>query len=85
MKEKKSVFERLEAEVISETEDYIKEKVTKKVIKIGEVSVAFLVGFILVIVGIINLIGHFYPNLSYGYNYLLVGGLFLLIGVLLKI
>lgn len=83
-KKESSVFERLEAEVVSEASDFVKEKVTKKIIKVGEVSVSFLLAFVLIIVGVAELIGSFVPVLAGGFNYLLMGVLFLVIGGILK-
>lgn len=85
MAKKKGVFERLEAEVISETENYVKNKVKKNVIKFGEISVAFLVGFLLIVIGVVELIGVYFPSLSGGFNYLIIGVLFLIVAILLKV
>lgn len=85
MAKQKGVFEKLEAEVISETEDFIKGKFKKNMLKLGEVSIAFLTGFLLVVVGLVELLAVYYPNLSGGFNYLLIGVLFLIVGLLLKV
>ncbi len=83
-KEKKSIFERLEEEVIQEVGDCVKNKVKKKLFRIGEMSVAFLVGFLLIIVGVVELTAFYLPVLDNGLSYLLFGGMFLLIGLILK-
>lgn len=85
MAKQKGVFEKLEAEVISETEDFIKGKFKKNMLKLGEVSIAFLTGFLLVIIGLVELLAVYYPNLAGGFNYLLIGVLFLIVGLLLKV
>lgn len=83
-KEKSSFFEKLEAEVVKEAGDYVKQKVKKKAIRIGEVSLSFLFAFVLIIIGLAQMLASFVPFLENGLNYLLLGVLFLLIGMMLK-
>lgn len=85
MAKKKSAFERLEGEIITETENYVKGRFKRNMLKLGEVSLAFLAGFLLITVGMVELIAVYFPILEGGFNYLLMGILFLLVGILLKI
>jgi len=82
---KKTLFEKVEAEVINETKDYFKSKVQKKIIRIGELSILILISFILISIGVSAIIGNMFPILAGGYSYLLIGILLLLISYLLKI
>lgn len=84
MDKKKSFTETIEAEILHHAQDYVKEKVTKKIIRVGEVSVSFLLGFILLIIGIVEIVGKTFPVLEGGFNYLIFGILFLLVGFMLK-
>jgi hypothetical protein len=88
-KKKESLFEKVEAEVLegakSYAKSYVKEKVTSKLVRVGEISVSFLLGFILLIIGIVQIVGHYFPVLDNGFNYLIFGVLFLLIGMMLKV
>ncbi len=84
MTKKKSFFEKLEAEIINDAGAYVKDKVTRKVIRVGEVSIAFLFAFILIIIGIAQLLEGFFPILENGLNYIVLGFLFFLIALILK-
>lgn len=83
-KKQQSTFERIEAEVFREAGNYVKDKVRKKVYRIGEMSLAFLFAFVLIIIGLAQFIGSLVPYLDNGLNYMLLGALFLIIGLILK-
>ena len=84
MKKKKSFMEALEGEVINEAGNYVKRKVTSRAVRIGEMSAAFLIGFVLLIIGVAELLPSVFPILEDGYNYIILGILFLIIGMVLK-
>ena len=71
--------------MVNEAGEYIRSKVKKKVLRFGEISILIMLGFILISFGIANILASFYPLLSGGYNYLIVGILFLMASFLLKI
>lgn len=81
---KKSFADTIEAEIFHEAAGYVKDKVKRKILKIGEVSISFLTAFLLIIVGMVELIGTHFPILQGGYNYLLFGVFFLVAGMILK-
>ena len=83
-KKQSSTFEKIEAEVLREAGNYVKDKVKRKVMRIGEMSLAFLFAFVLIIIGLAQFIGSLVPYLDNGLNYMLLGVLFLLIGLLLR-
>ncbi len=82
---KKGVFEVIEAQVMREAGNFVKDKVKKKVLRIGEISILIILGFILISFGIANLLASFYPMLAQGYNYLLLGIIFLIISFVLRV
>lgn len=84
-KEKKSAFEKLEAEIVHEAGEFVKEKVKRKVLRIGEISILIILGFMLISFGIASLLANYYPILSGGYSYLLIGVLFLIISYIMKV
>lgn len=83
-KKKESFFEKVEAEVVGAAGSYIKEKVTRKIIKLGEFSVLALLAMIMISIGIANLIGFYFPELNNGLNYIFLGMLFLISGFIIK-
>ncbi len=85
MAQKKSFFEKVEAQVIGKTEDYIKEKVQKKLYRIGEFSILIVLGFFLISFGIAQLIAYFFPILSNGWSFLIIGVILLLIAMLMNV
>ncbi|MFW5704678.1 MAG: hypothetical protein ACOCXG_02440 [Nanoarchaeota archaeon] len=76
--QKKSFFESLQGEVVKEAGDYVKNRIKKKAIRIGEISLFATTAFILMVLGVTNLLGYFFPLLSPGYNYLLMAVVFLI-------
>lgn len=78
-----SVFEKLEAEVVKEAGNYVKDKVRRKVMRIGEISILVIMGFILLSFGLATLIGSYFPMLDNGLNFLILGIALLLIGYLM--
>lgn len=83
-KESKSFFEKVEGEILQGAQNYVKEKVTKKIIKIGEFSVMVFMAFILICFGVAYLIGHYFPLLDNGLNFILLGVIFLIVGFIIK-
>jgi uncharacterized membrane protein HdeD (DUF308 family) len=81
---KKTLFDRVEEKGVEMARDYVKEKVTKKIIRIGEMSIAFLLAAIFLTIGIVELTAHFLPFLQGGWNYLIFGIFFLIIALILK-
>lgn len=84
MAKKKSFFDRIEEKGLEMAGDYVKEKVTKKLIRISEMSFAFLMAGILLTIGIVELVATYLPVLQGGWNYLLFGVVFLFVGLILK-
>jgi len=82
---KKGFFEKVEAEVVNQAKGYVKEKITNKIIKYGEISILVLLSFILISIGISSILANTFPILSGGYSYILLGVVFLLISLALKI
>lgn len=84
-KEKKGIFETLEAEVVREAGAYVKDKVQRKILRISEISMLIILGFFLISFGLAQFIGAQYPILPQGASYMLLGIVFLLISYSLKI
>jgi len=82
---KKSLFEKVEAEVIDAGKEYVETKIKRKAIRIGEISVLVILAFILISIGLSQLIANTYPTLTGGYSYILLGFIYLLVGFLLNI
>ncbi|MCA9487088.1 hypothetical protein H6501_06130 [Candidatus Woesearchaeota archaeon] len=80
----KKIFERFEAELVHQAKGYVRDRVTKKLIQIGEVSLAFFMAFLLLVLGLAQILGTYVSFLSGGWNYLLLGACFLLVGLVLK-
>ncbi|MCA9459772.1 MAG: hypothetical protein KC550_04460 [Nanoarchaeota archaeon] len=85
MVKKSSFFEKVEAEVISEAGNYVKEKAKKKLIHIGEFSILVILGIFLITFGLGKVIETHVPYLDGGYAYLILGLLFLIIGSRIRI
>lgn len=83
-KSKNSFFEKVEAEVLEGATGYIKEKVGSKVVKWGEFSLFVLLAFICISIGVAELIGFYFSELSMGFNYILLGMLFLILSVFIR-
>jgi hypothetical protein len=84
-KKKSAILEKIETEVVKGAEDFVKGKIKKKIYRLGEISMLIVIGFILISFGVAILLANFYPVLSGGYNFLVLGVIFLLISFLLKI
>jgi hypothetical protein len=84
MVQKKSFFEKVEAEVVSAGKSYVEQKVKKNLIKFGEISILVILAMFLITFGIGNLIGFYFPVLANGLNYVILGVIFLLVGMLLN-
>lgn len=65
-------------------EQYVEEKITNKLIKIGEVSVAFFFGIVCVIVGTAQFIASQLNFLENGLNYVLIGSILLVVAYFLS-
>lgn len=83
-KKKSSFFESVEAEIIDQAKDIVKDKVKKKAIQIGEISALVILGAFLISIGIASLISLYFPQTAGGFNYIILGGLFLITGFLMK-
>lgn len=84
VRKQKSVFEKVEAEVVGAAGSYIKEKVTKKILKFGEFSILVLLAFIMISFGIASLLGVYFPELNNGLNFVLLGMLYLVVGFMIR-
>lgn len=65
-------------------DEYIKKNVTQKVVRYGEMSLAFLMGCILVLVGLAQFIASQISFLENGLNYIVLGSILLLIAYFLS-
>ena len=83
-KRKESPFERVEAEVMQGAQDYLKGSVWKRIKKYGEFSLLAFIGFILISMGLAEVLATFFPTLQGGFSYLVLGVLYLVIGFLIK-
>jgi hypothetical protein len=82
------VFEKIEAEVLSEAHDYMNYKtnqVKRKAIRIGEISALVLLGFFLLSFGAAALLATYFPALSGGYSYVILGVVFVVISLMIKV
>lgn len=84
VKEKRGIFERVEAEVVDAAKAYAGEKIKKNLIKFGEISALVVLAMFLISFGIADLLGFYFPELANGLNYVILGVLFLLVGMLLN-
>ncbi len=84
VKEKKGIFERVEAEVVSAAKSYASEKIKKNLIKFGEISALVVLAMFLISFGIADLIAFYVPALANGLSYVILGVLFLLVGMLMN-
>ena len=87
-KKEKGIFEKVldfGAQKLENTvEQYVEEKITNKLVKIGEVSLAFLLGIICVIVGVAQFAASQIAFLENGLNYVLIGSILLLLAYFLS-
>lgn len=84
VKSSKSFFEKVEAQVVEGAESYVKDKVKKKLIQFGEFSVLVFLSFIMISFGIAYLIGSYFPPLDNGLNFILMGMIFLVLSMLVR-
>jgi hypothetical protein len=80
----KSFFKKIEDEIVDEAEEFIKEKVEKKAIRIGELSVFAVTAYAMFVLGITHLLERFFPVLQGGYSYILMGGVFLIMFLIIN-
>ena len=80
----KSFFEKVEGKIVSVTENYLKDKVKKKLFRLGEVSLFIFLSVVLISLGLAFLIGKYFPILDEGFNFIVLGAIFLIIGYLLN-
>ncbi len=83
-KEKSSFIEKLEAEVVRSAENYVVDKVKKKIIRISEISVFVVLGLFLISFGLAMVVGYYFPVIDNGINFLIIGILFLMISFFLR-
>lgn len=83
-KRKESPFERVEAEVLHGAQQYLKDSVWKRVVKYGEFSILAFLGFILISIGLAELLAYAFPILEGGFGYVILGLIYFLIGWLIK-
>lgn len=83
-KKKHSFFETVEGEVVKEAGHYFRDRVKAKVLKWTEFSVLALLALIMISFGIANLIGSYVPELSNGLNFVLLGMVFLIMSLLVR-
>lgn len=84
VKEKKGFFERVESEVTNAVKTYAAEKIKKNLIKFGEISALVVVAIFLISFGVADLAAYYFPILANGLSYVLLGVLFLIIGMLIS-
>jgi hypothetical protein len=84
-KKKSSVFEKVEAEVMGIAGDYVKNKITRRFVKLGEFSILVLLSFIMISIGLAELIGFYFTEFSNGLNYIILGALFLIAGLIIRV
>lgn len=82
-REKKGVFEKVEAEVVSMAKEYACDKVKKKLIKFGEISALVVMAMFLISFGVAELVGFYFPVVANGLNYVILGVVFLVVGMLI--
>lgn len=85
MTKEKSFLESLEAEVVKSAGEFVKEKVRKKAIVIGEISILLILSAMMFSFGLASFIGYSWPILDNGLNYFIVGIFFMTISYFLKI
>ncbi len=85
MAEKKGFFERVEAQVVGAAEDYVKEKVQKKVDRIKEYSILVFLGFFLIGYGVSTLMAFYFPILGNGISFMILGMILVLIAHFMKV
>jgi len=85
MVKKKGFFEKVEAEVVTQAKGFMGNKIKKKIIRYGEISILVLLSFVLISIGISTILANTFPILSGGYSYVLLGLVFLGISYILKI
>lgn len=84
MTKKKGFIDKVEAEVVSAVKSYAGDKVKKKLIKIGEVSALVVLAMFLVSFGLAELLGTYFSVLSNGLNFVILGTVFLIVGLLIS-
>jgi hypothetical protein len=84
MAQKKGIFERITGEIVGKAEDYVVEKVKRRIIRIGEISIFLLLSFVMISFGLATLAGTYIPVLANGLNFMLLGVIYLFIAMLLK-
>lgn len=81
---KKNKSSSIEAELVSGVGNYVKNTVTRKILKWTEISVLVLLALIMISIGIAFFIGSYFPNLNNGLNFVLLGMVFLIASILIK-
>ena len=70
--------------VDSMIEEYIRKNVTQKLVRIGEMSLAFILGVVLLLVGISQYLASQLSFLENGLNYIVMGTILLIIAYFLS-
>lgn len=84
-KQKKGIFETIEAEVVKEAGEFVKEKIKKKILRISEISILIILAFFLISFGLAEFIAYQYPIIPQGISFIGLGIVFLAISYTLKI
>ena len=79
-----SVTNAAKSKVDSMIEEYIRKNVTQKLVRIGEMSLAFILGVVLLLVGISQYIAFQLSFLENGLNYIVMGTILLIIAYFLS-
>jgi hypothetical protein len=77
--------ESIETEILRDAGHFVRDTVKRKVLHIGEISVLILLGFILISFGLANLLAKYFDALAGGYNFILLGVLFLIVSYLIRV
>ncbi|MCH8519955.1 MAG: hypothetical protein LAT82_04345 [Nanoarchaeota archaeon] len=72
------------SKVDSMIEEYIRKNVTQKLVRIGEMSLAFILGVVLLLVGISQYLASQLSFLENGLNYIVMGTILLIIAYFLS-
>ena len=80
-KSKKQTFD---AELVSGVGSYVKDKVKRQILKWTEISVLVLLALIMISFGVATLVGQEFPNLNNVLNFILLGMVYLVASILIR-
>ena len=83
-KKQESFIERVEDQVIDGAKNFIDGTIKKRVYRFGEFSLFLILSLIMFSFGIAFLLGKYVEILSGGFNFIIVGALFLIISLYFK-